>query len=107
MELKRKLAPARFTRMSPRMAAMVGYIVGEIFTEPFIASVIVTNDGFVLAMDGGDSGYNTFIGSESDLKRNWASLLACAGLTADEHAEASRLFALKVQRAFTSPSELN
>jgi len=90
--LAKKLHPARFTAMSGKMAALVGFFIGETYTKPAIAAIIVSNDGFVFAMDEGDVGYNAFIGGVSDLKRNWSTLLDAAGLTAEEHAEAMRLF---------------
>jgi hypothetical protein len=97
IDLRQKLHPARFTAMSPLMAALVGHFLGESFTTPEIASVTVTSDGFILAMLKGDIGYNDFIGSFADLKRNWDTLLDAAELIEDEHAEASRLFNDKVQ----------
>jgi hypothetical protein len=96
INLREKLNPARFTAMSPRMAACVGFLIEENFTEPAIVSLVVTSDGFVLAMHEGDIGYNAFIGSESDLKRNWENLLEAADLTGEERDEAFRLFHLKV-----------
>ena len=94
--LAQKLNPARFTAISGKMAALVGYFLGETFTEPAIASLVVTSDGFVLAMHEGDIGYNAFIGSAFDLRRNWKALLDAAGLTAEERGQADRLFDSKV-----------
>lgn len=54
--LAEKLHPDRFTEMSPRMAAVVGYILQERFTEPAIAELVVTSDGFVLARMEGEVG---------------------------------------------------
>jgi hypothetical protein len=78
------------------MAACVGFILGEPFTEPQIASIVITSDGFVLAMHEGEFGYNHFVGSASNLKVNWLNLLDAAGLTRGERDEAFRLFNLKV-----------
>jgi hypothetical protein len=94
--LARKLHPARYTAMSSMMAALVGYFVDAAFTQPTIAGLAVTNDGFVLARHSGEIGCNTFIGSDADLRRNWTALLDCAGLTSEERAEADRLFAEKL-----------
>jgi len=41
-ELARKLNPARFTGMSAFMAAIVGYVLDESFTEPQIAEISVS-----------------------------------------------------------------
>ncbi len=37
-----KLHPARFSEMSPLMAAIVGYVLGESFTTPNIAELTVS-----------------------------------------------------------------
>jgi hypothetical protein len=94
--LNQKLNPARFTAMSPMMAAIVGYIIGEAYTKPAMASLVITSDGFVLAMHEGDISYDAFIGSEFSLRQNWHNLLAAAGLTGEERDEAFRLFSLKL-----------
>ncbi len=39
--LKSKLKPTRFNGMSPLMAAIVGYVLGEAYTTPEIAEVTV------------------------------------------------------------------
>src|SRR3990170_7976976 len=66
--------------MSGKMAAIVGYILGESWTEPEIAALSVTSDGFVLT----DA---EFFGEAADLDRNLLNLLIVAELTADERAE--------------------
>lgn len=40
-ELAEKLHPARFTEMSPLMAAIVGYVLGEKLTTPQIEELVV------------------------------------------------------------------
>ena len=82
--LATKLHPRRFTAMSGRMAALVAYVLGEHWTEPEIAELHITGDGFVLARQDGDVGCNDFIGSVQDLERNTANLLAAAELTEEE-----------------------
>jgi hypothetical protein len=94
--LAQKLHPCRFTAMSSRMAALVGHFLGESFTSPEIISLFVTSDKFILAMNAGEIGYDTFIGSVSDLKRNWDALLLAADLTSEERVEADRLFNCKI-----------
>jgi hypothetical protein len=94
--LNQKLNPAHFMAMSPMMAAIVGYIIGETYTKPAMASLVITSDGFVIAMHVGEIGDNNLLGSESDLRRNWHNLLDAADLTEDERDEAFRLFNLKV-----------
>jgi hypothetical protein len=41
-DLVRKLNPARFPGMSPFMAAIVGFVLGEPFTDPEIAEITVS-----------------------------------------------------------------
>lgn len=51
MSLADKLHPDRFTAMSGRMAAILGYILGESWTEPEIPYLSVTSDGCVTSED--------------------------------------------------------
>jgi hypothetical protein len=46
------------------MAAIVGYILDERFSEPAISELVVTSDGFVLAQTEGEVGANEMLGSE-------------------------------------------
>jgi hypothetical protein len=94
--LARKLRPNRFPRMSSVMAAIVGFVIGTRFTEPAISEIVVSSDGFVLARADGESGANHFIGTYSDLLRNWLGLIGVAGLTTRELIEAQALFAAEV-----------
>lgn len=97
--LKEKLHPSGFTAMSGKMAAIVAYIVGEVWTDPFFAEIVVTSDGMVLGRQAGGVGHNEFIGADSDLRRNWSTLLGVAGLTPDELELAEQLYEMKVVSA--------
>ena len=94
--LARKLHPRNFTAMSGKMAAIVGYVLGEEFTSPQVAELAVTSDGFVLARRSGDIGCNDWIGEVGDLERNVRNLLEAAELTSDERAEWQRLYTASV-----------
>lgn len=96
--LAAKLDPRRYPGMSPKMAAIVGYIVGEKFTWPNIEEMIVTADGMVFARESCDFGYNAFIGAKSDLDRNWRKLVEVADLTQDEEKLAMLLYKRKLRR---------
>ena len=85
MTLATKLQPERFSAMSGKMAAIVGYILGESWTEPEIAGLSVTSDGFVLT----DA---EFFGEAADLDRNLLNLLLAAETTSDERTEFERLY---------------
>ena len=90
--LVQKLHPVRFPGMSAKMAAIVGCILDRQLTQPGIAELVITSDGCVLARHDADIGYNDFIGSRSDLERNWKRLLDVAGLTNDERQLAKRKY---------------
>lgn len=96
--LAAKLRPDHFSAMSGKMAAIVGYILDERFTEPAISELVVTSDGFVLAQAEGDVGANDLIGSEADLNRNLLDLISAAGLTDDEIRKFGRLQRERIQR---------
>jgi hypothetical protein len=83
-----KLHPRRFPRMSGRMAAVTGYILGRRWTRPRIVELVVTSDGWLLARDEGQVTCNVIVGTAADLERNWNSLLDAAGLTSEEKQEA-------------------
>lgn len=96
MTLPEKLHPARFSEMSPFMAAIVGYVLGQSFTEPTIAELTVSEqENLVYIRQEGASGFEG-IQSLEDLRNNWNRLLDAAGLTDDERKEAVRLFNAKV-----------
>ena len=93
-----KLDPRRFTGMSPKMMAIVGYIVDEKYNWPNIEEMIITEDDMVLARESCDFGYNAFIGAKSDLDRNWRNLIEVADLTQEEEKIAMLLYKRKIRR---------
>lgn len=95
-DLAQKLNPARFPGMSPLMAAIVGYVFGESFTEPTIAELAVSEqENLVYIRKEGAVGFDG-IQSLEDLRNNWNRLLDVAGLTVEERKEAVRLFNTRV-----------
>lgn len=102
MSLAEKLDPRRFTAMSGKMAAIVGYIVDAHdvwITSPAIIGLVVTSSGGVLAATDEDPLFDEFIGHESDLRRNWTTLLDVAGLNAFERELAEHLYRQRVRHA--------
>jgi hypothetical protein len=97
MALEGKLHPANFTAMSGRMTAIVGYILGEEWSDPLISDLYVGADGFVLAQNEGDVGYNHFIGHSSDLESNIERLLDVAELNGEERKEWDRCYRQRVR----------
>jgi hypothetical protein len=83
--LAEKLRPDRFTAMSGKMASIVGYILGESWSDPEITTLSVTSDGFVTTE-------SEFLGEAADLDRNILNLLMAAGLSDEERAEFERLY---------------
>jgi hypothetical protein len=96
--LASQLRPDRFTAMSGQMAAIVGYILDERFSEPIITELVVTADGFVLAQREGEVGANELLGNEADLNRNLLTLIEAAGMTEDETREFGRLQRERIRR---------
>lgn len=97
--IKKKLHPGRFTGCSPKMAAIIGCILQEQYTEPQLISFCVTSDNCVLAMQAGDIGFNQFMGPLSEFQRNWTNLLNAADdLTKAERKKAEQLFNTAMRR---------
>jgi hypothetical protein len=95
--LVEKLHPRRFPGMSPKMTAIVGYILRKRWTRPSIAELVITSDGWLLARDEGQVTFDAIVGTAEDLERNWGNLLRAAGLTDDEQAEAGRRYGQAVR----------
>ena len=93
-----KLRPDRFTAMSGKMAAIVGYSLDERVSDPAISELVVTSDGFVLAQTEGEVGANDMIGEEADLNRNLLSLIEAAGLSEEEIREFGSLQRERIRR---------
>lgn len=91
--LTRKLHPSRYPGMSPKMAALVGFLVEDQFTQPDIAEVQVTSDGYAMGRASDDCGCNQFLGNFGEVRDNFARLRDVAGLTPDESQEFNSQFA--------------
>ena len=89
MTLAEKLNPNRFSNMSGKMAAIVGAIIGNKFTEPEMHGLAISSDGYVTSME-------TFIGTAIDLEDNIERLLEAAELSEEERNEFARLFYVNV-----------
>ena len=97
-QLAAKLRPDRFSAMSGKMAAIVGYILDEQFSDPAISELVVTSDGIVMAERVGEVGADEMIGREVDLNRNLLDLVTAAGLTEEEIHEFGRLQRERITR---------
>lgn len=95
--LVNKLRPSRFPAMSPFMAAIVGYVLDQSFTDPDIAEIAVSeSENLVYIRRGGAVGFDG-VQSLDDLRENWNRLMDAAGLTPDERARAVELFRKKIE----------
>lgn len=92
MGLNEKLNPARFPGMSPMMAAVVGYVLGESFTQPEMSEIKVSEREDLAYFRKSDAVGFDGLQSLEDLRGNWNRLIEVAGLTPEERSEAVRLF---------------
>ena len=78
------------------MAAVVGYVLGEHFTDPEIAELTVSeSENLVYIRKSGSVGFDG-LESLEDMRNNWNRLIDVAGLTPEERKEAVELFSEKV-----------
>jgi hypothetical protein len=96
LSLVEKLHPNRFTEMSPFMAAIVGYVLGQSWTKPEIVEVAVSEAENLVYIRKADATGFGGLQSLEDMRNNWNRLLDAAGLTPEERSEAVRLFNLKI-----------
>ena len=78
--------------MSNKMAAIIGAILEQDWTQPAIIELCITSDGYLLARENGDCGFNQFLGTENELRANWDCLLSVAELTDAERKLADLLY---------------
>lgn len=92
----RQLKSARFPGMPLMMAAILGYVLGTVYTKPGIAELVVSEqENLVYIRPEGATGFDG-IQSLEDLRDNWNRLMDAAGLTAEERREAVGLLSTKV-----------
>ena len=79
------------------MAAIVGYVLGESFTDPQIAEIKVSEaENLVYIRKAGAAGFDG-IQSLEDLRNNWNQLMDAAGLTPGERRRAVELFRTRIE----------
>lgn len=88
-ELREILHPSRFTGMSGKMAAILGYILGVKWTEPEITELSITSDGFLVTT-------SHFLGTASDLETNIRNLFEVVDLSPEHREVFNELFRDKV-----------
>lgn len=97
MPLTEKLHPSRFTAMSGKMSAILGFVLGQPWTDPQIQELHVTSDGFLMARVDGDIGCNDFIGAVSDWDSNLQRLFEVAEVTSEGRQEFAGLWRQRVK----------
>ncbi len=100
MTIGEKLDPYRFSAMSPKMAALVAYVLGDEAvhqTELKIVEIVQLSDGTLLAHHEGAVNPSAFIGHISDFNRNWGALVAAAELLPAEIEHIHRLIDERVK----------
>lgn len=94
-----KLSPQRIPNMTGKLAAVVGYILDERFTDRPLTEIVVSPNGYVRAVVEGEFEATDLIGEQADLNRNLIGLLtATPDLTPDEIALFGRLQRHRIKR---------
>ena len=82
-----KLGPERFPTISGTMFACLGALLDDKMSEPQLASIVATSDGWRIGRDEGDAGFNETIGAFEAFERNALGMADAAGdLTKEEYA---------------------
>lgn len=86
----------------PKTGALLGYITGQTFTDPFITSHAVTSDGFVMVSTNLDPLMNDLFGAIEDLQEKIDEVTDFANdhgiLTDDEREALVAAFSTKFSR---------
>lgn len=83
--LLEKLDPDRYPNMSMTFAAILGYVCGELWTQPVILSIEIIDDVMLATSDG--QLLPNLLGEVPDVLADLRRLGMAAGLTPDEWAE--------------------
>ena len=89
-----KLHPQRFPNMSGKMAAILGHLLNQTWTDPAMVELVITSDGFLLGRHEGEPTCNRFLGTESALRGNLKKLITLpeVELTGEEKEYVMKLF---------------
>ena len=85
--------------MSPKMAAILSYILGQKWTNPAITNAVVTSDGYVMIWRTDVPHKEGLFSTIIDLRDNLSRLVKSAELSANEQKSLEALFRRKVPRA--------
>lgn len=74
----------REVRVSEHFQAILGALLGENWTTPRLAEVVITLDGQLLGRCEGEAGFKVFLGTARELVGNIHGVARVAGLDGDE-----------------------
>ena len=74
----------RVVKVSDHFQAILGSRLGEDWTTPRLAEMVITPDGHMLGRCEGDPSFKAFLGASEDLIRNIHGVAAVAELDGDE-----------------------
>ena len=74
----------RAIQISDHFQAILGCLLGEDWTTPRLAEMVITPDGHLIGRCDGESSYKAFLGASADLLKNIHGVAPVAGLDGDE-----------------------
>ena len=84
-EIRRDCArKLRAVQVSDHFQAILGCLLGEDWTTPRLAEMVITPDGHLLGRCDGEAAFKAFLGAASDLLKNVHGVAEVAELDGDE-----------------------
>lgn len=74
----------RAVQVSDHFQAILGCLLGEDWTTPRLAEMVITPDGHLLGRCEGEAAFKVFLGASEDLLRNIHGVAPVAELDGDE-----------------------
>ena len=74
----------RAVKVSDHFQAILGCLLGEDWTTPRLAEMVITPDGHLIGRCDGESSFKAFLGASEDLLKNIHGIAPVAGLDGDE-----------------------
>ena len=74
----------RGVQVSEHFQAIIGCLLGEHWTTPWLVEMVITPDGHVLGRCEGEASFKAFLGASEDLLRNIHGVAKVAELDGDE-----------------------
>src|SRR5262245_33755998 len=74
----------RVVQVSDHFQAILGCLLGEDWTTPRLAEMVITPDGHLLGRCEGEATFTAFLGASADLLRNIHGVAEVAELDGDE-----------------------